>query len=216
MPGVRRWVILDSVRSERVTHEYDAACAFCVVEGGAQDKFGEWAIMTGQVRGEDTSADEPAQKWNPVRKRPRGNCGMRLNAWDAQRRAWTQFWPVRAKGRIRAVAVGLLILLAGPAKACLPTILVWPEGAPLPAIVIEGKVVSESSGGIWDRSIVVSPIKVIRGQWDGEIRAAVSCGASSPAVGELALLVRLKHEDGWEVIPAWQRAEFERFLKEGS
>lgn len=27
-----------------------------------QDKFGEWAVMTGQVRGEDTSTDEPAQK----------------------------------------------------------------------------------------------------------------------------------------------------------
>lgn len=86
----------------------------------------------------------------------------------------------------------------------------------MPAIVIEGKVVSESSGGIWDRSIVVSPIKAIRGQWDGEIRAAISCGASSPAVGELALLVRLRHQDGWEVIPTWQRAEFERFLQEGS
>lgn len=118
-------------------------------------------------------------------------------------------------GRIYAAAVGLLAVLAGPAKACLPTILVWPEGAPLPAIVIEGKVVSESSRGVWDRSIVLRPIKVIRGQWDGEIRAAVSCGASSPAIGELALLVRVKNEDEWEVIPAWQRAEFERFLNEG-
>lgn len=27
-----------------------------------QDKFGEWAVMTGQVRGEDSSTDEPAQK----------------------------------------------------------------------------------------------------------------------------------------------------------
>ena len=26
------------------------------------DKFGEWAVMTGQVRGEDSSTDEPAQK----------------------------------------------------------------------------------------------------------------------------------------------------------
>lgn len=25
------------------------------------DKFGEWAVMTGQVRGKDTSTDEPAQ-----------------------------------------------------------------------------------------------------------------------------------------------------------
>lgn len=25
------------------------------------DKFGEWAVMTGQVRGEDTSTEEPAQ-----------------------------------------------------------------------------------------------------------------------------------------------------------
>lgn len=25
------------------------------------DKFGEWAVMTGQVRGEDSSTDEPAQ-----------------------------------------------------------------------------------------------------------------------------------------------------------
>ena len=25
-----------------------------------RDKFGEWAVMTGQVRGEDTSTDEPA------------------------------------------------------------------------------------------------------------------------------------------------------------
>lgn len=119
-------------------------------------------------------------------------------------------------GRICAVALGLLAVLAWPAKACSPTIRVWPEGAPLPAIVIEGQVVSDSSRGVWDRSIVVSPIKVIRGQWDGEIHAAVSCGASSPAVGERALLVRMQDEDGWEVIPAWQRAEFERFLKEGS
>jgi len=26
------------------------------------DKFGEWAVMTGQVRGEDSTADEPAQE----------------------------------------------------------------------------------------------------------------------------------------------------------
>ena len=26
------------------------------------DKFGEWAVMTGQVRGEDSTTDEPAQK----------------------------------------------------------------------------------------------------------------------------------------------------------
>ncbi|MDP9139906.1 MAG: hypothetical protein M3O62_03835 [Pseudomonadota bacterium] len=27
-----------------------------------QDKFGEWAVMTGQVRGEDSMTDEPAQR----------------------------------------------------------------------------------------------------------------------------------------------------------
>ena len=119
-------------------------------------------------------------------------------------------------GRIRAVAVGLMALLAGPASACSPVIRIWTEGVPLPAIVIEGQVVSESSRGVWDRSIVVSPVKVIRGQWEGEIRAAVSCGASSPAVGELALLARMKNEDEWVLIPAWQQAEFARFLREGS
>ncbi len=119
-------------------------------------------------------------------------------------------------GRILAVIVGLLAVLAGPAKACLPVIRIWTEGVPLPDIVIEGQVVSESSRGIWDRSIVLRPIKVVRGQWDGEIRAAVSCGASSPAVGEVALLARMKNEDEWALIPAWQQAEFERFLGEGS
>jgi hypothetical protein len=119
-------------------------------------------------------------------------------------------------GRIRAVSVGLLAVLAGPASAGLPVIRIWTEGVPLPAIVIEGQVVSESSRGVWDRSIVVSPVKVIRGQWEGETRAAVSCGASSPAVGELALLVRMKNEDEWEVIPGWQQAEFKGFLREGS
>lgn len=119
-------------------------------------------------------------------------------------------------GRFCAVAVGLLAVLAGPANACLPVIRIWTEGVPLPAIVIEGKVVSESSRGVWDRSIVVRPIKVIRGQWDGEIRAAVSCGASSPEVGEVALLARMKNEDEWALIPAWQQAEFEGFLRDGS
>lgn len=118
--------------------------------------------------------------------------------------------------RILAVTVGLLALLAGPASACSPVIRIWTQGAPLPAIVIEGKVVSESSRGVWDRSIVVSPTKVIRGQWEGEIRAAVSCGASSPAVGELAVLARMKNEDEWALIPAWQQAEFAGFLREGS
>lgn len=118
--------------------------------------------------------------------------------------------------RILAVTVGLLAVLAGPASACLPVIRIWTEGVPLPAIVIEGQVVSESSRGVWDRSIVLRPIKIIRGQWEGEIRAAVSCGASSPAVGELALLARMKNEDDWALIPAWQQAEFVRFLREGS
>ena len=27
-----------------------------------KDKFGEWAVMTGQVRGQDTTTSEPAQK----------------------------------------------------------------------------------------------------------------------------------------------------------
>lgn len=114
------------------------------------------------------------------------------------------------------MAVGLLAVLAGPASACLPVIRIWTEGVPLPAIVIEGQVVSESSRGGWDRSIVVTPIKVIRGKWKSEIRTSVTCGGSSPSVGELVLLVRMRNQDWWEEIPAWQRAEFERFLKEGS
>ncbi len=101
----------------------------------------------------------------------------------------------------------------GSADACTPAIHVWRVNTPKPEIVIEGLVTAESRQGVWDRSINVHPVRLLRGTWNEDVSVAVSCGAGSPLLGENAIVARMSLETAWILIPSWQRQEFLDFLR---